>query len=345
MLLFRTGYLRRPMQSISTNDPVFRITALWAFSECALGGIMHALKLPFTGFFVGGFAVLCIGLLAHVGNRNAAIILRSTLLVVLVKAIVSPHSTPTAYLAVSFQGVIGALILCYLRPAVLAAYLFGFLALVESSFQKILVLLLFFGKPLFEAVDIFFEDVLKNFGVQSHISWAAVVVYAYVGLYAVWGLVLGYWITKLPKQLEKKRLEYANLVFEENLPENTPAKKKQNKWIFPLLVLVFVVATFLLTGGKTAGMQKAVYAVLRSVAVLLAWFFLVQPLVLLLFQRWVKKKAEQEKGSLTQIMDALPDLRMNARMLYQHVGKEYSGWKRLREFVIAMFVVAVYRES
>jgi len=69
---------------------------------------MHALKLPFTGFFVGGFAVLCIGLLAHISHKNAAVILRSTLLVVLVKAIVSPYSPPTAYLAVSFQGVIGA---------------------------------------------------------------------------------------------------------------------------------------------------------------------------------------------------------------------------------------------
>ncbi len=335
----------RLMQTTASNDPVFRITALWAFSECALGGIMHALKLPFTGFFVGGFAVLCIGLLAHVSHRNAAIILRSTLLVLLVKAIVSPHSTPTAYLAVSFQGVMGAFILCYLRPATLAAFLFGFVALVESAFQKIIVLLVFFGKPLFEAVDIFFADVLKNFGVQSEISWAKMVVYAYVGLYAVWGLVLGYWITKLPKQLEQKRAAYANLTFSDTSTEPLAPKKKRNKWLAPVLVLLFVAAIFLLTGGKTYGAQKALYAVLRSLAVLTAWFFLLQPLVTWAFQRWAAKRAEHEKGNLAQIMETLPGLRTTASGLYRHISGQYKGWKRMREFVVALFVVVLYRET
>ena len=339
------SYLRTSMQSIPSNEPVFRITALWAFSECALGGVMHALKLPFTGFFVGGFAVLCIGLLAHISHKNAAVILRSTLLVVLVKAIVSPHSPPTAYLAVSFQGVIGALILCYLRPAVLAAFLFGFLALVESAFQKILVLLLFFGKPLFEAVDIFFTDVLKNFGVQSQISWAAVVVYAYVGLYAVWGLVLGYWITKLPGQIENKNAAYANLSFSETIPDNAPEQKKKYPWLFPALVLVFVAITFLLAGGKSTGAQKALFAVMRSVAVLLAWFFIVQPMVAWAFHRWAKKKAADEQGALTQIMNTLPGMRSTTRLLYQHIAQQYKGWKRYREFVIALFVVSIHRTT
>lgn len=170
------------MQANKT-DAVFRLTALWAFSECALGGVMHALKIPFTGIFVGGFAVLSIGLLAHVSERNMAVILRSTLLVVLVKAVVSPHSPPTAYLAVGFQGVAGALILCNLRPFALAAYLFGFLAILESVLQKILVLYLFFGKSLFEAFDLFVTDVLENFGIRSEVSWSMIAVGCYVGLY------------------------------------------------------------------------------------------------------------------------------------------------------------------
>jgi hypothetical protein len=120
----------------NTTGAVFRITALWAFSECALGGVMHALKIPFTGIIVGGFSVLSIGMLAHVSGRSAAAILRATLLVVLVKAVVSPHSPPTAYLAVGFQGLAGALILSRVRPFALAAYLFGFLAILESALQK-----------------------------------------------------------------------------------------------------------------------------------------------------------------------------------------------------------------
>lgn len=328
------------MPPVVSNDPVFRITALWAFSECALGGIMHALKLPFTGFFVGGFAVLCIGLLAHVGQRSAAVILRATLLVILVKAIVSPQSPPTAYLAVGFQGLSGALILGYLRPFAFAAYLFGFLALFESALQKILVLLLFFGKPLFEAIDVFFKSVLGNFGLDSQVSGATIVVLAYVGLYCVWGLVLGHWIPRLPIQLEQKRAEYAAIPFSgEQITEDVVPKKKR-PWLFPLLVLTFVTGVFLFVGGKAVGAQRALYAVLRSVAVLLAWFYLVQPLVLWAFQRWAKKKSASEQTSLTQIMATIPDMRLKTRSIYRHVAQTHHGLSRWREFVIALFVVA-----
>lgn len=326
------------------QNAVFRITALWAFAECALGGVMHALKLPFTGFFVGGFSVLCIGLLAYVGQRKVGIILRATLLVLLVKAIVSPQSTPTAYLAVSFQGVMGAFILCYLRPPLLAACLFGFLALVESAFQKIIVLWVFFGTPLFEAVDIFIHDMLKGFGVESTVSGATLLVYGYVILYALWGLILGYFIHRLPALMDAKRALYTQIPLAA-ATEKLPNTRRKRSWLFPVLVLIFVAATFLLTGGKTMGMQKAVYAVLRSVAVLIAWFYVLQPLVTWLFQRWASRQSEAKKGDLTQIMATLPELRSTTRALYQFVSKEYGGWKRFREFVVALFVVAIYRES
>lgn len=332
------------MQAVQTNEPVFRITALWAFSECALGGVMHALKLPFTGFFVGGFAVLCIGLLAHVSQRNAAVILRSTLLVILVKAIVSPQSPPTAYLAVGFQGLSGALILGYLRPFAVAAYLFGFLALLESALQKILVLLLFFGKPLFEAIDVFFQSVLKNFGLNNQVSWANVVVCGYIGLYSVWGLVLGHWILRLPKQLDQKRAEYSAIEFSDQQVEGDLSPKKMRLWLFPLLVLIFVTGVFVFAGGKAVGGQRALYAVLRSVAVLLAWFYWARPLVMWAFQRWAKMKSESEKRTLAHIMATIPSLRLKAHSVYNHVSQKHRGWKRWREFVVALFVVATHPE-
>jgi hypothetical protein len=305
---------------------------------------MHALKLPFTGFFVGGFAVLCIGLLAHHSQRSAAAILRATLLVMLAKAAVSPHSPPMAYLAVGFQGVIGAVLLGHLRPFALAAYLFGFLALVESAFQKILVLLLFFGKPLFEAVDVFFGEVLKNFGLKEEISWAAVAVWGYVGLYAVWGLVLGNWILKLPRVLDTKSKEYAAVSFPEAAEEAAVQKKRKRPWLFPSLVLLFVVGTFLLTGTKTSGVQKAVYAVVRSMAVMAAWFVLVQPLAMWVIKRWAARKSVGEESSLGKIVAGIPALRVQSRAAFRYVSERYSGWARLREFVLALFVVAIYRE-
>ncbi|MFN0013223.1 MAG: hypothetical protein ACKVU2_01630 [Saprospiraceae bacterium] len=324
------------------KDVTFRITALWAFSECALGGVMHALKLPFTGLLVGGFAVLCVGLLAQMSGRNATVLLRATLLVILAKALVSPHSPPTAYLAVAFQGVTGAMLLCYLRPFGLAALLYGFLAITESALQKLLTLYLFFGKPLIEAVDIFFTDVLGVFGLHSDVSWAWAVVYAYVGLYAAWGLVLGIWLPRLPGQIDRRALEYTNVQLDAGPPDAGFSKKTGRKWIGAGFVLLFIALTFVFASGKAVGTQKALYAVLRTLAVLAAWFFLLRPIITYFFKRWAARRAEQEQNTLAQIVGFMPDLQSKAVPLYRYVARQHTGWRRWPEFVLALFVRALF---
>jgi hypothetical protein len=83
---------------------------LWALSESGLGGMMFALKIPFTGFFVGGFAVVMLGLIAHFSYSNYKKTVEATVIVLLVKATVNPHLPPPAYLAVAFQGFSAALL-------------------------------------------------------------------------------------------------------------------------------------------------------------------------------------------------------------------------------------------
>lgn len=334
------------MEANRNIDGVFRLTALWAFSECALGGIMHALKLPFTGLTVGGFAVLCIGLLAHVSGRDAGAVLRATVLVLLVKAAVSPHSPPAAYLAVGFQGALGTLLLCVWRPGMLAPYLFAFLAMLESVFQKLLMLLIFFGKPLFEAFDLFVSDVLKGFNLQTSYSASSVVVGLYVTVYALGGLLLGYWLKVLPGQLDKRAAEYAGLV----LPGVAPAQRvektgKTGKWFQTALVLLFIVLTFLFSGGKASGVQKAVYAFWRTVAVLAGWYFIVRPVSRYLLNRWISRHSESNRPQLRRILEFLPTLESQAAPLYKVVSKRYRGWRRVREFVIALFSIVLYAPS
>lgn len=83
-----------------------RIIAIWGFSEAALGGILHALKIPLTGMFVGGAAVVLITLLAHFSQKKS-IILNATVTVIIIKAVISPHSPLAAYFAVTLQGLLG----------------------------------------------------------------------------------------------------------------------------------------------------------------------------------------------------------------------------------------------
>lgn len=68
-----------------------RLTALWAFMECGFGGVLHALHMPFTGLLVGGFAVIIITFIAQISGKKDKQILKSLLIVLIVKAMVSPH--------------------------------------------------------------------------------------------------------------------------------------------------------------------------------------------------------------------------------------------------------------
>ncbi len=328
------------------RDIVFRLTALWAFSECALGGLMHAFRLPFTGLFVGGFAVLCVGMLAHVSGRRASVILRATLLVVLAKAVVSPHSPPQAYLAVGFQGVLGALLLGYFRPYRLAALGYGVLAIAESALQKLLMLYVFFGKPLFEAADLFVADVLKKLGFQSEVSWAWAIAGAYVGVYALWGAVLGYWIPHLPSLLERRARQYASAE-EVEMPELEQGKRpafyrKMTVWVG---VLLFIAGTFLLTSTERGGgAQKALYAVVRTLAVLALWLFAVRPVLQVFIRRWARRQAEKETGALQQLLMALPDWQVRAGRLLTAVRRRHQGWRLWIEFALALLAVSLQEQ-
>jgi hypothetical protein len=65
------------------------LIALWAFCESGLGGILHAIKLPFTGFFVGGFACIILMLLAEQFKHKPYQTLKATILVMSIKFMVS----------------------------------------------------------------------------------------------------------------------------------------------------------------------------------------------------------------------------------------------------------------
>ncbi|MFT5818187.1 MAG: hypothetical protein ACI95K_001675, partial [Lentimonas sp.] len=71
---------------------ISRLTALWALSEAGLGGVLHALQSPFTGLFVGGFAIVLGSLIAYFAEDKWNTIFRSLLVVLIIKLAVSPHS-------------------------------------------------------------------------------------------------------------------------------------------------------------------------------------------------------------------------------------------------------------
>jgi hypothetical protein len=326
------------------NNIIMRLTALWALSESGLGGAMHAFKIPFTGFFLGGFAILIVCLLAFHSTHKWKAIIQATLLVILIKATASPQSPPMAYVAVAFQGLIGAVFFSIIPIFRLAAVLFGMLALFESATQKFLLTTLIFGKSIWEALDLFFQDILKTLSISSDISFSLWLILVYTLIYTLSGMLLGWWGASLPAKLERESvgiIEKYKLLETETIVEENPSKKRKHKLWGLLFVLLFVCITFVLQGSGS----KAFYAIARTIAALLILFFIVSPLIKWLMQKWFAKAKNEKQHAISQLMDTLPELRSYVKPAMRLAKVSNKGLMVYKAFVINLIVISLYHQQ
>ena len=137
------------------------LIAMWALTEAALGGVLHAFKIPLTGLFVNSGAVLFMVLIASSTDKKGTI-LRATLIVMIVKGMVSPHTPITAYIAVGFQGIMGELLLRSKKYLLLLSILLGSITLLQSALQKVVILTIVYGNSLWQSIDVFVNFILEQ---------------------------------------------------------------------------------------------------------------------------------------------------------------------------------------
>jgi hypothetical protein len=323
-----------------------RLTALWALSESGLGGMMHALKIPFTGFFLGGFAIVMVTLIAqqYTQGRFKAV-LQATLLVILVKAMVSPHSPPMAYIAVGFQGLAGA---CIYQVGFnrITCLLFGGFALFESAIQKFLTATLIFGKSIWDALDGFFNSIAKDLGLSGDFPFSFLLIVVYTGIYVIWGMVIGSWSFSLQKRMENeastiiaksKRIAYQNSEGAILKQQN----KRKMKLISIFFILIFIASVILVQDG----LSNAVYAVFRSVAALLLLFYFIGPLVKYFFQKWIANQQHHNQQQIRNIVDAFPEIKSYINPAMQMAKEDYTGLLKYRAFVFNLIVMTLYHKQ
>ena len=160
---------------------------------------MHAFKIPFTGLIVGGLATVIITLLAHT-NQKKEIILTALSLVLCAKAVLSPQSPLPAYLAVSFQGLLGYVLYKILSINAVSAILFATIALLESALQKYIVLVFFLGQDWLLAFDKYIDWLLQQFNMvnkSGNTHFITLLFVCYVVSYIVLGAFWGYYATRI----------------------------------------------------------------------------------------------------------------------------------------------------
>ena len=311
--------------SLQKNSSIVitRLTAIWALSECALGGIMHAMKIPFTGIFVGGLAVICIALIAFHADDIIKEVFKATIIVLMIKAGVSPHTPVPAYIAVSFQGVLGAIIFSLIKNFMSAAPIYGCIAIAESAIQKFLFTTLIFGKSVWVALDIFVKSVLKDLHLPNDFSFSFWMVTLYILIYAAWGLMLGFFISGMPVVLEEIKNE--KLTIEKETAVVTE-KNKGNKWLSYLLIMTFITIVFFIDGK----INNVLYIILRSLAVTMMLFVIARPIIVSLINYFGKNKKED----FTKVMNLLPEIRSYVKPSFVLAKKSFNGLKRYKYFVL-----------
>lgn len=291
---------------------------------------------------MGGFAVVVITLIAWFSKGSYTQVLQSTLLVLIVKAAVSPHAPLPAYLAVSFQGFMGAILFKLISNYRFAAALLGLLGMAESALQKIIVLTVLFGRSLWDALDALFKSIAKDFSLDKNFSWYVIVFY--VLLHAAWGILVGWWAAGLPERIEQDKDKilgkYRSWEVHE-LPGSPTPRSKRKKWILFVFILLFILLMILWNGQNV--FSKVTYLLARTALVVLLLFFVLQPVFKWMVQKWLTGARRKSHVQAMQLMNALPGLRAYVKPAWQMAAVK-TGLKRLQQFVLNMLVLAIYEE-
>ena len=264
-------------------------------------------------------------------------IFRATAIVIMIKAGVSPQSPPPAYFAVAFQGFAGALLFHFL-PFKIAAIGLGVTSMVESALQKVITATIIYGNSIWAAINLFFKSIVKDLHLPGDISFSAGIIIAYTTLYAAWGLVLGLWMIKLPKQIEAKAKAIRGQIIVPATSTSLPTKKRTGKLATSLIILAAIVSVFLMGNNW----NKATYVIFRTIAVIAVFIWVINPIFRWLLRRWATKPSLSKARAIQDAMSLLPELRSFVRPAFRLAAAEHKGIKKLKAFVLILIVLSIY---
>jgi hypothetical protein len=314
---------------------VSRLTAIWAFTESGLGGILHAFRMPLTGLVVGGMAVILLALIAHFSDISVKEILKSTLIVLIIKAAVSPHTPLPAYLAVSFQGVAAAVVFKLLRLNLFSILLFSVLAMMESALQKLITLTLFFGKSVWKATDELMNFIAQQFHTQLNYGsvWLMGI---YLLIYFIGGILLALLAYKIIRDIrEEKIMEMPLMIADDESRVNQKRKRKFTGLVILLVIMVIISAVLFFTASnKSSAWMEVIKSVSWTLSAILIWYAVLLPLLTKLITGILRKEQSKYYNRVNEIVLLFPSLRKIGATAWQH-SNQFSGIKKISFFVSA----------
>ncbi|MBF8148644.1 hypothetical protein ITJ86_01975 [Winogradskyella sp. F6397] len=311
-----------------------KLTALWALNESGLGGFLHVFNSPFTGLIVGGVSILLISLIAYYAENKWQSIFKALVIVLIIKMAVSPYSPFGAYVAVSFQAIVGAFLFSNFSWKGLTLMVLGMVTFLESALQKLIILTIVYGTELWEAVNIYGAWVQQKLNFISNTSTSTFLVSLYLLVYGVCGVMAGVFIKNIMTIIANKKEKDFSLELETTLVKNKAKKvtfKTKVIWIW-LITVALIVLGLSLYGGPLFGWEKAIYIVLRSFLILMLWYLVIGPLLLKIVRKYLHKKESKYQEEITNAMDLFPYFRQIISYTWKET-KHLKGYTRFQYFM------------
>ena len=332
--------------SLDSKIIVFRLTALWGFSESVIGGFLHAARIPVTGLVLGGIAAIITALIFYY-SRNPKLIAGATMQVLLIKFVMSPHTPFAAYLAVMMEGLFAMSVFYLLRSFPISSVLSAVFNLVYSGLQKLIVTTLLFGMGFWKALDGYTRMIIEQFHKSAineasfSISYYIVIIYLSVHLAA--GLIIGYLALRMPVWLERRILspEFASITFESDLSTGVSIKnRKKMSLVMPAVLTSLLTLSFIIPAKIQV--SELVIMAARAIIFIILWFKVVSPFLTMIVKKMLSKRLDLNKENILTMINLFPSFRSSlsvARKLSS--SHRYPG--KIKVFIVDFLALTLLR--
>jgi hypothetical protein len=326
------------LKTINNKYNENRIIGLWAFSESILGGFLHLFKIPVTGLLVGGLAIIFLSLLSY-NNENKSSIIKGTIIVLIIKFVISPYTPFNAFLSVTIQG-----LLCYVFSILtynkyLRVFGFAISSMIVFSSQKLIFIQVLLGSSLWEAIDSYTIFIVKQFGLNSfNYSLSFIIISLYVLLHILSGILFSILSIKIMEDLRhEKRIDLENYNDNSNLFENLKKKpKKKYKRILSTFIILLIIGAsyFIKPEGKFI---NYLLLVIRFFSIFIIWAFIITPLLTKLAKSFLSRQQNLYKQEVNDIIDSFSSIKSLSNYIWEKV-KTKSGFMKYILFVRLLIV-------
>lgn len=335
------------------STSIEKLTAIWALSESALGGVLHALRFPFRGTFISSAAVILISTIASFSYKRSRII-KACITVIGVKAVISPHTPITAYLSVFLQGLLGEIFFIFRKFRYLSTILFSVTVQLLNGFQKIIVLTLIFGAALWRTINNFLNYIIEEwffikFSDQTDYSY--LIISFYIGIHLIAGFIVGIVAYRIPVEIKMQiDKQIVNDFSIEEINQKLDQKRKSevrlklSSVLIIIMSVTIIIASYFYPTENRFDVTAVLLMLIRAVAIIFFWFYIISPLISRLLRNKLVENKNNYKKEISEIVNQLPFLKTAVYTIWKSTS-EYSGFKRIYHFTVMTLAYALYEKN